>query len=361
MQNNDVARMSPLSFYSEALSLKLGHKISPRMAIIHPTNRCNHNCTGCEYANVHAVKSPEFEQGSLRLIDNSWVQLEIGSTRLLKLVDEIADLGAASILFSGGGEPTMHESFAPTIEKAKQRKLLVSIFSNGTFIDQELAECIAQNATFIRISVDAATAETYAAIRRISPSVFDKLKLRIKMLIEAKNRLGSKLEVGLKFLVRPCNIGEILSFVTLANKLEVESVQYKPLRNAAEEPNLEQIQTAQKLIEQARGLCPDIKVQGGMSPEIKVLTRCWISPLRVVISAEGDVHLCNYFNHRRQTHTFGNINHSSLKNIWFSDAHRQALANIKVPECEFYDCRFHKLNVELLDLVENHREQLDFV
>jgi len=344
MQNRDITRMSSLSSYSGALRLRLGHEISPRMAIIHPTNQCNHNCVGCEYANIHITKPAEIE-----------------STRLLKLINEVANLGATSILFSGGGEPTMHKSFTKCLVEAKRRGLLIGIFTNGTTINQQLAEVIIQNATFVRVSVDASTAKTYSSIRRVDISVFDQLKSAVGKLVATKNQQNSKLEISLKFLVRPCNIKEIPSFVELAKELGVKSVQYKLLRNEVEEPNLEQIQTAQKLIEQARNVCSDIKVQGRISSEIKVKTPCWITPLRVVISAEGDVHLCNYFNHRRQTHTFGNINHSLLKDVWFSDVHRQAMANIKLPECKLYDCRFHKLNTELLDLVENYRDQLDFI
>lgn len=348
MQNNDIARMSPLSFYSEALRLKLGHKISPRMAIIHPTNRCNHNCTGCEYANVHKKRSSEIE-----------------GSRLLKLINEIADLGTASILFSGGGEPTLHPSFGKVLEEAKKRRLLIGIFTNGSAINQQLAEVIAQNATFIRISVDASTTATYVAIRRIDSSAFDQLKSAVRRIVAAKDRLDSNLQIGLKFLVRPCNTGEIISFVSLANELGVESVQYKPIRNADEDLNPEQAQTSQRFIEQVkeqtRNVCPGIKVEGGVSAEIKVRVPCWITPLRVVVSAEGDVYLCNYFNHRRQTHTFGNINEKSLRDIWFSDAHRQALVGIRISECELYDCRFHELNAELLSLVEKCRHQLDFV
>ncbi len=362
MKNSDIARMSSLSFYSEALRLKLGHEISPRMAIIHPTNRCNHNCTGCEYANIHK-RSPEFEAGSLRIIDESWLAAEIESTRLLGLINEIADLGTTSILFSGGGEPTLHPSFDKALEEAKKRGLLIGIFTNGTAVNQQLAEVIAQNATFIRVSIDASTAETYAAIRQVSLSAFNQLKSAVGRLVAAKAHSGSKLQIGLKFLIRPCNLEEIISFVGLAKELGVESVQYKPIRNTTKdkELNSKEVQTAQKLIEHARSAHPDIKVQGGVSTEIRVKVPCWITPLRVVVSAEGDIHLCNYFNHRRQTHTFSNISHSLLKDIWFSDAHRQALANIKLSECELYDCRFHKLNVELSDLVENHRDQLDFV
>ena len=344
MDTSEISSAFHLSLYSEALNLHRGAEISPRMAIIHPTNRCNHKCIGCEYASVH--RNAEM----------------LSSDRFLGLIDEVSKLGAASILFSGGGEPTLHPDFGRALEKVRQNQMLAGIFSNGAGVDQELAECIAQNAAFIRISVDAATAESYAAIRRVSQSQFERTLLAVKDLLAAKDRLGSEVQIGLKYLVRRTNIDEIAAFVNLAERLGVRSVQFKPLRGGPEEPSKEEMRQARQVIEEAKKKHSGFSIRGGMpNKQIRISASCWISPLRIVVSADGGVHLCNYFHHRRVTHTFGNIYRKPLTDIWFSDAHRQALNCIETSECQRYDCRFHKLNPKLLDLVQNHRKTLDFV
>ena len=92
------------------------------------------------------------------------------------------------------------------------------------------------------------------------------------------------------------------------------------------------------------------------------LVPCFLTPLRVVVDGRGDVVLCNYFNHRRQAHTIGNINTDNLKDIWFGKQHRQALKRgIDPSGCAYFDCRFHQLNKELAQIVNHDRKYYDFV
>jgi MoaA/NifB/PqqE/SkfB family radical SAM enzyme len=312
------------------------------MAIVHPTNRCNHRCAGCECSSLHSAGAAE-----------------IPGERLLRLLQEIADLGAASILFSGGGEPTLHREFPNCLELASRCGLLAGVFTNGSMLGH-VAECLCRYASFVRISVDAATANSYAAIREIPPSAFDRLLASIRELVERKNGNGSRLRIGLKFLVRPSNLGEIPAFVELAEGLGVNSIQFKPLRNSPSQPSPDELAKALRLVDASCRVHSGLRIEG-FSNDSREPLPCWLSPLRVVVSAEGDVQICNYFHHRRATHTIGNVHLQPLREIWFGDAHRKALAKIRAPECRLYDCRFHRLNRELLELVEQHRHQLDFV
>jgi len=330
-------------FYLEALRLDLGTMISPRMAIVHVTNRCQHSCTDCEYSALHSPDAQEIE-----------------GERLMTLIDEIADLGSVSILFSGGGEPTLHPMLGDALKKTSGRKLSCGLFTNGGIIDSKLADSIVENCAFVRFSIDAAHPETYAQIRGITPASFWKLLETVESIIEIRKRAHSQVEIGLKFLIRTNNLGEIPEFITLAEKLGVQNVQFKPLRNAPGVLNKDDSEQARKMIEKAKKKKGHtVRIQGGIA-DIKVSTPCWISPLRVVISAEGDVHLCNYFNHRRDTHTFGNIYRKELKELWGSEAHRDALDMISSGECALYDCRFHHLNEMLKSLIKK-RAGFDFV
>ena len=334
-----------LSYYPEALRLSRDQPISPRMAIVHPTNLCQHRCADCEYASTRECPAPP---------------ASMDPDRLLGLVDEIADLGAAGLLFSGGGEPTLHPALPVAIARAADRGLSVGLFTNGVKMSPNLLEVLVRKAAFVRISMDAATAATYRAIRGVDH--LEPVKNNVRALVSAR-LAGSSLEIGLKYLVRrePDNIAEIPAFCALAEKLGVDNVQFKPLRQGAGEPSAADMHAAQALISAERTQTRRLKISGGMSDSEINAPACWISPLRVVISADGGVHLCNYFRHRQSTHTFGNINEKPLAEIWFGPEHREALKRIDPAQCGLYDCRFHKLNRELSDLVKNHRAEFDFV
>ncbi len=344
MRVQDVRQMSDLSLYPEAVRLKLGQKIAPRMAIVHLTNFCNQACLGCEYAAVHGTQAAK-----------------IATQRALDLMIEIMGLGAFSVLFSGGGEPTLHPGFCQVIEQAKACKLLLGLFTNGTNPASKIMQAIVQHVTFVRVSMDAAKPETYATIRQVDAADFWQVNKFVKQLVKQRQQTGSNLEIGLKFLVRQSNINEIIDFVNLAEELEVDNVQYKPLRWHPEEVPAECVENANYLITQAKKLASKVKVTGGIATAIQCQTPCWLSPLRVVISAEGDVHLCNYFHHRRATHTYGNIEQAPLNSLWYGVRHQEALTRIDSAECEHFDCRFHKLNTQLDSLVAEFRSVLDFV
>jgi radical SAM protein with 4Fe4S-binding SPASM domain len=62
--------------------------------------------------------------------------------------------------------------------------------------------------------------------------------------------------------------------------------------------------------------------------------------LQVTIDARGDVFLCCYFSHRRESHTIGNLLEQPLQSLWATTRHREAIAGIEPHACSRFDCRF---------------------
>lgn len=339
--NDSISKFAHVSLYPEAVKLSRGEPCEPRMAILHPTNRCEQKCAGCEYGNCHGRDAAE-----------------IPGDRLIELIPEAYQLGVLAALISGGGEPLLHPQIATALEKAKDLGMLVGIFTNGQALDEDLAAVIADSANFIRVSLDAATAETYSRVRGVPERVWSEVWQRIGLLQTAGQRSG--LEISAKYLVRASTIEEIPEFFGVALDHGVSDIHFKPLRSGEDEPLGDQLRRAQQLIEQSKARYPQARVHGGMSISHPTMP-CWISPFRVVINAFGDVCLCNYWNHRRDTHCFGNILHRPLSEVWFSEEHRAALASIDQVGCDRFDCRFHGLNSKMSELVNDCRPSLDFV
>ena len=82
---------------------------------------------------------------------------------------------------------------------------------------------------------------------------------------------------------------------------------------------------------------------------------CWLSPLHTVIDAFGRVWVCCYYQDRVEDISIGMLgrDRGGFESLWYSDLHRDAMARVIIPECDFYDCRFHEyhriLNQELGD------------
>jgi len=107
------------------------------------TNKCNLACTGCfagfgDVKNVYDVE--EFEPGFLNVNETkSPLELE----ELYNVIDQAADLGAKNADLIGGGEPLSSPIFFHLAEKAVSRGMTVEVFTNGTLIDRNKAQKMA--------------------------------------------------------------------------------------------------------------------------------------------------------------------------------------------------------------------------
>jgi len=101
--------------------------IGPEHVTIDPTNRCNNNCLPCW------TNSPLLgEYGP----PSSWHRREMPAELLLRLIDELADLGAKRIRFTGGGEPLLHPAIYEAVARVKQRGMMCAMTSNFSVPDE---------------------------------------------------------------------------------------------------------------------------------------------------------------------------------------------------------------------------------
>jgi len=134
----------------EAWSLRL-HKNgvarrTPLNGTIEVTRRCNLSCAHC-YTNlpVGARKAKE---------------RELSTKEHSRLIDEMAESGCLWLLFTGG-EIFVREDFLDIYSHAKERGLIVTLFTNGTLITPEIADYLAEWRPFsIEVTLYGRTRET---------------------------------------------------------------------------------------------------------------------------------------------------------------------------------------------------------
>lgn len=85
------------------------------------TNACPWNCEFC------FAEDPSNPKGIKKRLDN-----EISFERRLKLVDELAALGARSVNYIGAGEPTIDPYFWPVIEALHARDITPIVYTEGS-------------------------------------------------------------------------------------------------------------------------------------------------------------------------------------------------------------------------------------
>ena len=156
-------------------------EIIPLTLDIDLTNRCNCKCPGCvgmrqtekETLDVNAIKS---------------------------LLYDAKRLGVESIVFTGGGEPTLHPSIDFILAYARGLGLEIALVTNGVSLiyNWDLAKAIVGRCTWVRISVDAGDREMYQKTHGVDQ--YDKVLLGFKALAEEKKLQSSDITIGAAYL-----------------------------------------------------------------------------------------------------------------------------------------------------------------
>ncbi len=152
---------------------------------IEPTFRCNLNCVHC-YATCES-------RGS---------RTELSFQEICRILDELAEEGCLWLLITGG-EPLLRRDFLDIYTFAKKKGFIVTVFTNGTLINEEVVSCFKELRPFnIEITLYGATAETYEKVTRTSRS-FERCMRGIDLLLE------KKLPLRLKSIIMTVNQHEV--------------------------------------------------------------------------------------------------------------------------------------------------------
>jgi mycofactocin biosynthetic radical S-adenosylmethionine protein MftC len=110
---------------------------------------------------------------------------------ILALLDQLKDMGVLYLTLTGG-EPMVHPRFWDVAYAAKERNFALRIFTNGTLIDEAVADRLADLRPFcLEVSVHGAREETALALHR-TPGAFEALLKALDFLQERNLRVYLK-------------------------------------------------------------------------------------------------------------------------------------------------------------------------
>ena len=114
--------------YLEEFSAKAERLRIPLSGSLELTNRCNLDCVHCYFGPQAKREVPG--------------AVEMSTARILSLLDEITDAGCLNLLITGG-DPLLRDDFPIIYKHAKEKGLLVSVFTNGTLITKRVLDLFA--------------------------------------------------------------------------------------------------------------------------------------------------------------------------------------------------------------------------
>src|SRR2546423_2222459 len=191
--------MDPTAYGDFSLSIHTHYfgQRAPLEAAIEVTRRCPLECLHC--------------YNNLPMGDLDARRREMSKEEHFQLLDELAQMGTFWLLYTGG-EIFARKDFLEIYTYAKKKGFLITLFTNGTIITQEIADYLEEWPPFaIEITLYGRTRETYEALTAVSGS-YDRCLRRIRLLRERG------LPLKLKTVATSVNKHEVLAMKHFAEE-----------------------------------------------------------------------------------------------------------------------------------------------
>ena len=209
-------REGPLILDSHKLSHHLdrvraweaGERIAPVSVDMSLTRACGAMCSFC-YA----------------MMQESQARSLIKTSHALNLLDDFSAIGVRSVSLVSDGESTLSKAYIPFIRHAAELGIDVGNATNGWEWEPETIEQVLPFLTWVRFTVGAGRAESYASIMyrgAAHAEVFDRAMRHIRYAVDLKKRLRLPVTLGIQMVLMPHLKDEILPFAQLGLDLGVD-------------------------------------------------------------------------------------------------------------------------------------------
>jgi radical SAM protein with 4Fe4S-binding SPASM domain len=163
-----LEQLSYGAFSADLHQRQAGERV-PMQVSIEVTRRCPLQCLHC--------------YNNLPMGDMEAKRRELTKEEHFKMLDELVEMGCFWILYTGG-EIFARKDFLEIYTYAKKKGFLITLFTNGTIINEQIADYLADWPPFaIEITLYGRTRETYEALTAV-PGSYDRCLRGIKLLKE---------------------------------------------------------------------------------------------------------------------------------------------------------------------------------
>jgi MoaA/NifB/PqqE/SkfB family radical SAM enzyme len=199
-----------------------GEKPAPITVEWDLSNRCSLGCQDCHFAHTHS-KGPWVTKGRVLPMAFEGTGDLADTTLVYRAIDEMFAAGVKGIVWSGGGEPTLHPEWRQILHYARTRGLEQGMYTLGGHLSEMAARVLAQAAAFVVVSLDAPDPQTYAQEKGVPESRFDAACNGIRWLSAAKGAA-----IGVSFLLHAGNWRRAGLMLGLSRELGATYATFRP-------------------------------------------------------------------------------------------------------------------------------------
>jgi hypothetical protein len=289
---------------------------SPISLIINPVYGCNLNCDFCSYGRENTRR------------------VFIDLSDLMDVVERLDFKGGVeSAELTGGGEPLLHPKILDIVDELYDYGLDIGMITNGTLIDNEMAERLVSKLDWVRVSL---YEDSFG--RSIAGAV---------LLMEARERLGSECKITLKFSLLSGRMDWIVRLISRTAAGLTDGIYGKIISDSHGQMTARDADLLCKLEAFGmRGIDHGLAISGiKRAPNFW----CWMAPIQATIDPHCNLHYCcNYqFDKRKMDFEWGSKDH--LEMVY-------SMRGVKTNSCfgcQYSHCRiidYNRVATELLGL-----------
>lgn len=186
------------------------------------SNRCSLGCAGCHFAYTHT-------RGPLAGHDKPAGATSGGDladpVMVKRVIDEVSAAGVQGVVWTGGGEPTLHPAFDHITAKALRVGLSQGMYTHGGHINPQRAVFVKRAFTWVVVSLDRHTPEGYSGYKRVPSKRFWDACAGIERLAAAQGDCT----VGVSFLLDESSWQDAPEMLTLARSLGASYTTFRPM------------------------------------------------------------------------------------------------------------------------------------
>ncbi|MDQ2742273.1 MAG: radical SAM protein [Chloroflexota bacterium] len=322
--------LSPPAARDTAAPPRGHHPALPRELYIESTTRCNEHCDQCPRTHL----SRELDR-------------DISLDEVRGIVAQLPSL--RRVVLHGLGEPLMNRELPVIVTYLRARGVHVLFNTNALLLNESRGQALIDaGLNELRISIDGATAATYARIRGVNHRALPHIVKNVKAFEALKRRLGEELpRTSLWFTAMRENFHELPLLVDIAADMEVQEVYVQRFiyfgKGLAQEDQtlfrrvqVEELALLREAEDRCRALGIAFRATGAATPAAYlgpgaqlVDPRPWSGCARpytlAYITAHGNVFSCCFapFNPGpRSEKVLGNVFNEPFEDIWTGDRYR---------------------------------------